>query len=263
MELLKVENITSGYGDKIIISDINFTIRKSEFTALLGLNGTGKTTLLKTISGLIKPIDGKCMLNGEDVSGLKEKQRAQQISYMSQRNSIVYDVKVVDVVIMGITPYLGVFETPTKSHKKLAYEMIKLIGMEDVRDSNFNNLSEGQKQLIIIARNLMQNAELMLFDEPDSALDFINKHMVLSKIRDIVKTNKRGGLVTLHDPNFALSYCDRIIIIDDGKVFTDFITNDVSTEFLNEVFNSIYGNIEVIKHNERFIIVRSNYETRI
>lgn len=263
MQLLKVENISAGYGDKMIISDINFTIRRSEFTALLGLNGTGKTTLLKTISGLIKPIDGKCLLNCEDISILKEKQRAQLISYMSQRNSIIYDVKVVDVVIMGITPYLGVFETPTKSHKKLAYEMIRLMGMEDVGDSNFNNLSEGQKQLIIIARNLMQNAELMLFDEPDSALDFINKHMVLSKIREIVKANKRGGLITLHDPNFALSYCDRIIVIDDGKVFADFLTKDVSIEFLIQVFTSIYGRIEVIKYNEKFIIVRSEYDTRV
>lgn len=261
MELLKVENITSGYKDKIIISDINFKLRKSEFTALLGLNGTGKTTLLKTISGLIKPMGGECQLNGEDISILKEKSRAQQISFMSQRHSIVYDVKVVDVVIMGITPYLDIFETPSKNHKKLAYEMIELIGMGEVADSNFNDLSEGQKQLIIIARNLMQNSELMLFDEPDSALDFINKHLVLSKIREIVKTNKRGGLITLHDPNYALSYCDRIIVIEDGKVFADFLTKDVDVEFLEGVFTSIYGEIEVIKHHKKFIIVRSDYES--
>lgn len=263
MELLKVENISAGYGDKVIIKDINFTTKNSEFTALLGLNGTGKTTLLKTISGLIKPMSGKCSINGSNISSLKEKDRAQIISYMSQRHSIVYDIKVVDVVIMGITPYLSIFETPTKTHRELAYEMIKLMGMEKYSESNFNNLSEGQKQLIIIARNLMQNADLLLFDEPDSALDFVNKHMVLSKIREIVKKDNRGGLITLHDPNYALAYCDRIILIDNGKVFSDFVTDDVYEEFLKGVFAPIYGNIDIIKHHKKFIIMRSDYETRI
>ena len=243
MELLKVDNISAGYGDKVIIRDINFTTKKSEFTALLGLNGTGKTTLLKTISGLIKPMSGTCSINGKDILNLKEKERAQIISYMSQRHSIVYDIKVVDVVIMGITPYLGIFETPTRAHKETAYKMIQIMGMEEYGDNNFNNLSEGQKQLIIIARNLMQNADLLLFDAPDSALDFVNKHMVLSKIRELVKEDKRGGLITLHDPNYALNYCDRIILIDQGNVFADFVTTDVDKEFLKEVFTSIYGNV--------------------
>ena len=263
MELLKLENISAGYGDDTIIEDINFTIDKSEFTALLGLNGSGKTTLLKTISGLITPTKGKCLLNEQDIFSLKEKERAQKISFMSQRHSIVYDIKVVDVVVMGITPYLNTFQSPSNAHRKLAYEMIQLMGMDEVKDSNFNNLSEGQKQLIIIARNLMQNAALMLFDEPDSALDFINKHMVLSKIRQVVKKNNRGGLITLHDPNYALNYCDRIILIDNGKVFADFTTAGISTEFLKDTFTPIYDEIEVIEHKGRFIIMRSDYETRI
>ncbi len=263
MELLKIENISAGYGNEIILKDINFTIEKSEFTALLGLNGTGKTTLLKTISGLIKPLSGKSFLNGEDISALTEKGRAQKISYMSQRHSIVYDIRVVDVVIMGITPYLGMFETPSKAHKQLAYEMIHIMGMEEIKDGNFNNLSEGQKQLIIIGRNLMQDAALMLFDEPDSALDFTNKHMVLNKIRKIVRQNKRAGLITLHDPNYALNYCDRIILIDGGGVFADFYTEDISLQLLEDIFTPIYGEIEVIKHKGKFMIMRSDYESGI
>lgn len=263
MNLLKVENISAGYKNKTIIKDINFEIKRGEFTALLGLNGTGKTTLLKTISGLIKPMSGKCLLNGQDTFILKEKERAKRISYMSQNHNILYDTPVIDVVIMGVTPYLNIFETPSREHRKLAYEMIKLVGMEEVSDLNFNNLSQGQKQLIIIARNLMQNAELMLFDEPDSALDFINKHMVLSKIKEIIKVNKRGGLITLHDPNYALEYCDRIILIKEGRIYADFLTNDVSIEFVKEVLTSIYGSIDVIEHRGKFMMMRGDYETGI
>lgn len=256
MNFLKLENVRAGYGEKNIIKDISFSMESSEFIALLGLNGTGKTTLLKTISGLLKPLSGKVFLQGEDISKLREKERAQKISYMSQANTIIYDISVVDVVVMGITPYLGIFQTPSLHHREIAYQMLELIGMEEVWDSNFNKLSEGQKQLVIIARNLMQDAKLMLFDEPDSALDFINKHMVLGKIREIVKTSGRGGLITLHDPNYALTYCDRIIIVEDKKIYADFNTSEVDREFLEEVFKGIYGDIEIISHGKKFILVR-------
>lgn len=256
MDFLKVKNLDVGYGNKKILENINFSMEKSEFIALLGLNGTGKTTLLKTISGLIKPLGGKRLLNGQDATLLKEKERAQRISYMSQSNNIIYDIAVVDVVIMGITPYLNIFETPSKKHRELAYEMISLMGMEAVGDANFTKLSEGQKQLIMIARNLMQDAQLMLFDEPDSALDFVNKHMVLNKIREIVKKHKKGGIITLHDPNYALNYCDRIIILEDGKLYSDFTTETVELDFLQEIFKKIYGEIELIKHKKKFILVR-------
>src|SRR5690606_19485632 len=124
------------------------------------------------------------------------------------------DIKVIDVVLMGITPYLKVYETPNKLHKERAYQILKKIGMEEYSEDNFLYLSEGQKQLIIIARTLMQDADVMLFDEPDSALDFNNKHMILSKIKEIIKNENKTGIITLHDPNFALEYCDKIIIIN-------------------------------------------------
>lgn len=256
MNILQVENIKAGYGNNLIIEDINFSMKEGELTALLGLNGTGKTTLLKVISGLLKPMDGKCIVAGKDIYKLKEKERARHISYMPQRNSIIYDTQVIDVILMGITPYLGVFDSPTKAHRKLAYEMLKLVGMEDYLHENFLHLSEGQKQLIIISRSLIQNADIMLFDEPDSALDFKNKHMVLNKIKEVVIKEKKGGIITLHDPNFALSYCDRIIILNQGKIFTQFNTEEADKDFLSNVFTQIYGSIDVIMHQNRYVITR-------
>lgn len=160
------------------------------------------------------------------------------------------------MVLMGITPYLGAFQTPTKEHRDLAYDMLKLVGMEGFYKENFLKLSEGQKQLIIISRNLMQNAELMLFDEPDSALDFKNKHRILTKIRDVVKREGGGGIITPHDPNLALNYCDRIIILNKGNVFSEFKTENVDKDFLHKVFTEIYGDIDVIKYKEKHIIVK-------
>lgn len=254
--MLKIENIKASYEEEIIVNDVSFTLEPKEFTALLGLNGTGKTTLLKVISGLLKPKSGTCLVDKLDIKQLSEKKRAKHISYMPQRHSIVYDTRVLDVVVMGITPYLGAFDTPNKKHKEMAYKMLEKIGIEDLAYSNFLHLSEGQKQLVIISRNLMQNSEIMLFDEPDSALDFNNSHMVLSKIREVVKKENKAGLITLHDPNMALSYCDRIIILKDGRKFADFYTNEIDDETLRETFKEIYGDIEVLSHRGKYLIFK-------
>lgn len=256
MSLIKIENIKASYDKELIIDNISLIMEKGEFIALLGLNGTGKTTFLKVICGLLKPRSGRCLIDGIDIYELSEKQRAKHISFMPQRNSIVYDTKVLDVVLMGITPYLGVFDTPTKSHREMAYGMLEKMGMEDLAYENFLHLSEGQKQLIIITRNLMQDSEIMLFDEPDSALDFNNKHMVLSKIRKVVRNEKKAGLITLHDPNMAFNYCDRIIIIKDKKKFADFYIDNADNESLTEVFSKIYDNIEIIQHKGNHLMVR-------
>lgn len=260
MDLLNIENIRISYGKELIIDDISFKINPGEFTSLLGLNGAGKTTLIKAISGILKPVSGTIKVQGKDISQLKPKERARHISFMPQRHSIVYDTTVLDVVLMGITPYIGILDYPTKSHRRLAYDILKKLKMEELSDENFLHLSEGQKQLIIIARSIIQDSEIMLFDEPDSALDFNNKHMVISKIGEIVKTENRAGIITLHDPNTALDYCDRIIIIKDKKAFADFYINNVDIDFLRKTFSQIYGKINIIEYKGSYMLVKDNIQ---
>ncbi|MDR7855570.1 ABC transporter ATP-binding protein [Tissierella sp.] len=257
MELLKVENIVAAYDKELIVNDISFNMKRKEFIGLLGLNGTGKTTLLKVISGLLRAKSGKCLIDGKNIYEYNEKQRARFISFMPQRHSIVYDTRVIEIVLMGITPYLGVFGYPTREDKQIAYSILEKMEIEDLADENFLQLSEGQKQLIIVARSLMQNSEIMLFDEPNSALDFNNSHMVLSKIKEIVKGEEKAGLITLHDPNMALYYCDRIIILKDNKIFTDFKTDDVDSKSLSNTFKEVYGEIEIIQHKEKYLMIKS------
>ncbi|NLY35849.1 MAG: ABC transporter ATP-binding protein [Tissierellia bacterium] len=254
--MLNIENMNAGYNGKSIISNISLSIKPGEFTAILGLNGAGKTTLLKTISGLLKPIDGNVFLNGENILLLNEKERAKHISFMPQSHSVVYDIKVIDLVLMGVTPYLSFFQSPNSEDRKKAYEILETIAMEQYSEKNFLHLSEGQKQLIIMARSLMQNSEIMLFDEPVSALDFINKHLVLSNIKKILEKQNKIGVITLHDPNLALNYCDKIMIIDEGKLYVEFLTKDISENLLMDIFSKMYGEIGVVRHKDKFVIVR-------
>lgn len=254
--MMKIENIRASYGKELIVDDISFNIREGELTGLLGLNGAGKTTLLKVISGLLKQIDGECRIRNLDIHKLSDKKRARLISFMPQRYSVAYDTKVLDVVLMGITPYLGPFDTPTNEHKKLAFIALKTVGMDEYANENFRHLSEGQRQLIIVARNLLQDAEIMFFDEPESALDFNNSHMILSTIKELIDKNNKAGLITLHDPNMALSYCDRIIILKNKKKFADFYVTEVNINYLREIFTQVYDDIEIIEHNKRYLIFR-------
>ena len=212
---------------------------------------------MKTISGLLKPISGKCYINEKNSFDLNEKRGLdyklyapkEQHNIQHSRNRCGSD---------GNNPYLGIFSSPNKIHKKLAYDMLEKMGMERYAYENFLHLSEGQKQLIIICRSLMQNAEIMLFDEPDSALDYNNRHMVLTRISELIKTERRGGLITLHDPNYALNYCDRIIFLEDGRILAEFDTRDVDNVFLKKIFTRIYGKIDIIRHREKYVMVRLN-----
>lgn len=253
--MLKVKNIKAGYKEKIIVDDINFSVEPGEFTGILGLNGSGKTTLLKTISGLLKPLDGEVLLDDENLLLLNEKELARHISFMPQSPSIIYDIRVIDLVLMGITPYLSIFESPNSGHMEKAYEVLEKMNIEKHMDRNFLHLSEGEKQLVIMARSLMQDAEIMLFDEPVSALDFKNKHFVLDNIRSILNKENKIGIISLHDPNLALRYCDKIIIIDEGEIYAEFSTGDIDVDFLTDIFSNLYGEISVVEYGGNYLIV--------
>lgn len=254
--MLKVENISASYNKEPIIENISFDLNSGRLLGLLGLNGVGKTTLLKVIGGLLKPIEGKVLIGDKDILLYKSKERARYVSYMPQRNSIIYNTLVLDVVLMGITPYLNIFSYPTDDHKKKAYDALNMVNMEKYYSNNFLHLSEGEKQLILIARSLLQNSQLMLFDEPDSSLDFNNKHMILSKIKEIIKEHNKTGIISLHDPNMALEHCDNIIILKDGKLHTYFNTGEIDKDYISKAFSDIYGDIEVVEYNNRYFILR-------
>lgn len=256
MGLLKVQEIDAGYDRNIVLRDIGFSMERGTLLGLLGLNGAGKTTLLKVIGGLLSPAKGHVLVEGRDIYTYKEKERAKHISFMPQRHSIVYDTEVLDVVLMGINPYLGVFNSPTGIHKEKAYEALEDVGMEAKYKSNFLHLSEGQRQLAVIARSLLQDSDIMLFDEPDSTLDFNNSHMVLSKIREIIKTKGKSGIITLHDPNMALSYCDTIIVLKDKRIYEHFHVKDIDRAFVEDVFSKIYEDIETVQYKSQFFIMR-------
>ena len=245
--LLSLHNVTIGYGKVNIINNISFNAAEGEFCALLGLNGSGKTTLLKGICGLLPLAGGHCFVNEHDVTRMNEKDRARYISYMPQRHSKLIGVTVLDAVMMGSNARLDVFGFPSEKDREAANEALVKMEIPHLAFDDFSRLSEGQKQLVILARTLVQNAPVMLMDEPDSALDFLNKHKTLDDIRKLIYSEKKAGLITLHDPNFALAHCDRLILIKNGALASEIRLSGASANEIQECLSAVYGRIEVSK----------------
>lgn len=255
--LLSLENITTGYFHREIIHNISFSVQEGEFCALLGLNGCGKTTLLKSACGLLPMHQGVCRVAAQDCTRMHEKERARLMSYIPQRGSLIMGKTVLEVVLMGLNPYLRLLDSPSTAQRQDALHTLERLGLEKLAERDYDSLSEGQKQLVILTRALVQNAPVMLMDEPDSALDFVNRHMVLGKISSIIHEENRAGLITLHDPNFALCYCDRLLLMKNGVIADELHMKEATRERVGEALSVIYGPIQVLEYSGGFAMVRA------
>lgn len=258
--LLSVEHLSCGYGRQEIVHDVSLSVEKGEFCALLGLNGCGKTTLIKSICGLLPIEQGRCFVDGEDCTDLNERQHALRMSYIPQRSSPLFGKSVLDVVLMGYNARLHLLESPGELCRLQAAEALERLGLHGLARRDYATLSEGQKQLVILARTLVQDAPVMLMDEPDSALDFVNRHMVLAKIREVLHDRQRAGLITLHDPNFALTYCDRLLLMKDGRITAEIDMKKATREEVQAALGLIYGEIAVLEYAGRYIMTKRAQE---
>lgn len=254
-DLLRVEHLSCGYGRQEIVHDASLSVGKGEFCALLGLNGCGKTTLIKAICGLLPVEQGSCYVDGEDCTHLNERQRARRMSYIPQRGSPLFGRSVLDVVLMGYNAQLHLLESPGAQCRRRAWEALERLGLADFAQRDYATLSEGQKQLVILARTLVQNAPVMLMDEPDSALDFVNRTMVLDKVRQALQSQGRAGLISLHDPNFAMAYCDRLLLMKNGAIAQELTLTDAGREEVETALSQIYGEVCILEHQGRFVMV--------
>lgn len=246
----QVQHVSAGYGEKEIIHDVNFEIELNTLTALIGPNGCGKTTLLKCIVNLLD-YQGKCLLQGEDLSELSVRKLAQKISYIPQRSGIHVSMSVLDVVIMGFNPVLKLLERPSKKQRLRAKEAITLVGLSEYMNKDYLTLSEGQKQLVLLARTMIEDTQLLILDEPDSALDFQNRYMILNLLKETTEKEKKAGILCIHDPAVALEFCQQIIVMKDGKIIDILHSQTDSLEKMEKALRTIYGKVTLNKFLDR------------
>lgn len=239
----ELKGIKCGYGKKVVLSDISFAIEAGELLCVLGPNGTGKTTLFKTILGLIKPLEGEILVDGKNSVSWSRSKLAQVIGYIPQAQNTSFPFDVMDMILMGRTAYLGNFSSPSQNDRRIAERAIDTLEISYLANRVFTELSGGEKQLVLIARALAQEPKILVMDEPTSALDFGNQLKVLSHVRQLA----HHGLTIImasHVPDHAFFYATKVMLLSQGGLFGLGEANDIITE---KGLRELYGvNVKII-----------------
>jgi iron complex transport system ATP-binding protein len=212
MSLLSCSDLSFSYTKEPLLKNISLDFKAGEFVGLIGANGTGKSTLLQLLLGLIKQQSGKVTVNGTDIHSLKRREIAKQLAFVPQSIELPYAFTAQELVAMGRNPYLGAFELETLEDKKIIQDAMNKTDILDLKDRWVNTLSGGEKQRVIIARALAQQAQTILLDEPIASLDICHQIETLELIKRLTETGKLA-ITALHDLNLAARYCDRLILI--------------------------------------------------
>lgn len=252
-KLLKAENISFKYENTdTIFENINLEINKGDIICILGPNGTGKTTLLKTLNGINKINNGTIKIKGENINHLTYKEISQTIGYIPQSHNPSFPFTVMDVVLMGRTPHLKLSQTPSEKDIKIAEKALKDIGIENLKNKPYTNLSGGERQLVFLARVLSQKPELLILDEPTSHLDFGNQIKLLEILEDLSKQGL-AIIMSSHFPDHAFLASNKVAIMKN-KTFLDMGKPDdiITEENLEKTYNI---SVKIIKVENRKVCV--------
>ncbi len=210
-----INGLTASYGKNRVLDDISLMIGDGDVVSVLGPNGVGKTTLIKSICRIRDPDAGEVSLNGRDVRDYRPREFARQLSYVPQR-AFTSTMTVFDSVLIGRRPHID--WTVTAHDEDITWDVLKLFSMEHLALKHVDEISGGELQKVQIARAVVQNAGTMVFDEPTNNLDLANQHAILGIIRHIVKVNRSCAIMIMHDVNTAACYSDKFIFMKGGRV---------------------------------------------
>jgi iron complex transport system ATP-binding protein len=255
MPSIHIEGMGACYGDLRIWENVNLDISEPGLVGILGPNGVGKSTLMYTINKILIPTEGKVMIDGRDVSEMDFKDIAKVVAYVPQASNETFAMSVLDTVMMGRYPVSGF--TTSEDDIRIATRCLKVMGITDLAMRDFNALSAGQHQKVMIARGLAQEPQILMLDEPTSNLDIYHQIYVMKLLRDIARANGIIVLVICHDLNVASRFCDRLILLNKGKVAADGPASEVITpQNISDVYSvdadilAVDGRPYVVYHSQ-------------
>ncbi len=233
---LDVKNLDFSYPSRKIFSRMCMSIPNGTLVSILGPNGSGKSTFLKCVDRILNPQDGKILIDDSDISSLNRIDLAKKISYVPQSSVRVFPHSVFDMVLMGRRPYLG--WASSGEDEERVWDVVNLLGLEEIVHYQFNELSGGQQQKVLIARALVQDTDLMLLDEPTSNLDIWHQLDVMCIVSRLVSREGITTLMAVHDLNMASRYSDLIVLMKNGSIHVAGSPNEVLTQ---ENIAEVYG----------------------
>ena len=253
---IKTEDIKVKIGKKDILKGINIDVENKEFIGIIGPNGSGKSTFLKCLYRNLKPTSGVIKLDEVDLSSITLKESAKKIAVVAQHNYYDFDFSVLDIVLMGRSPHKKMMERDSKDDYKIVEDALRKVDMIKYKDRNFNTLSGGEQQRIILARALAQDTECLILDEPTNHLDI--KYQL--QLMNILKNLEIEVIAAIHDLNIALIYCDNIYVLKDGNIIAYGNPKDVLTR---ELIKEVYEVDSIINKDEEGNILSISYKSLI
>ncbi|KAF0180206.1 MAG: ABC-type cobalamin/Fe3+-siderophore transport system ATPase component [Nitrospirae bacterium] len=218
--MLSIENLTFRHARAAadVIHRVTFEADAGAITTILGPNGSGKTTIFRCIAGLWTVQQGSVRFGGRELTALSAHNRARLIAVVPQDHEPPFPYSVFDIVLMGRASHVAMFSAPSESDLTAARDAIESVGIAHLAERPYTKISGGERQLVLIARALAQHSPVLILDEPTSHLDFRNQLLVLEKVRSIVIEKKLTALMTLHDPNLAMLFSHKVILVSEGRI---------------------------------------------
>ena len=253
--MLSIETITAGYDENVVLRDVSLSVERGRFVGLIGPNGCGKTTLLRVITGILKPSEGRVRLGDRDIQAINRRELARIVACLSQDIELDFSFTVREVAAMGRAPHLPRFGGETKKDRDIVEQALDLADVSHLADRLVTELSGGERQRAFIAMCLAQEPEIFLLDEPTSQLDIGHQLAVLELIRKLNRENGVTVVGVFHDLNLAAEYCQDLVVLDRSRIAASGSPQDVlTTDMLRDVYgtdvhvdqNPLSGNPHII-----------------
>lgn len=247
---LEIRGIRFAYASEPILKDVTLEVIPGEITAIVGPNGSGKSTLLRCVDGILRPQGGSVLLDGCSLQADNRRSIARKIALVPQEQSRRASATVFDVVLSGRRPHRTLY--PRQSDLEIVTEVIRQLDLSEIAMRRLGELSGGQKQKVMVARALAQESRVLLLDEPTSSLDLRHQLEVLGLVKRLTRTRRLTTLVAIHDLNLASRFCDRLVMLRNGRIFA---AGDAGI-LTSKNIEAVYGvKATVMKAQGRIVVV--------
>jgi iron complex transport system ATP-binding protein len=238
VNMVTVNNITLGYNSSPVLKGISFTASRGRILGIIGPNGSGKSTLVRAISRIIQPKTGSIIINGLDLKKMKAKEVARMVAVVPQNADFPKMITAFELVLMGRTPHLKLLQNEGASDFAVVQKAMEATRTSSFAGRQIGKLSGGERQKVTIARALAQEPEVLLLDEPTAYLDIKHQGEILNLAKQLCTEKNLTVIITLHDLNLAAQYCDRLIMLSSGRIYTEGVPTEVLTE---KNIREVYG----------------------
>lgn len=216
MALIRASGLNVSLSGKAILTGVDFSLASGQWNGLLGPNGSGKTTLLRAIAGLI-PYEGSLELEGKEVQDWMRRSMAKRVAFVRQTHAISFDFRVLDLVLLGRAPHKSLLSVYDHADEKRASDALSRLDLEGFEDRSFHSLSGGEQQRVFLAQALVQEADLLILDEPTTYLDVHHQFEFMEHVRTLVDAGKTV-IGAIHDLELAARFADHLIVMDKGRL---------------------------------------------